>query len=263
METLLYRPLIQDMTWSFSRLKAFEDCPYRWFLKYIRYPEDAGIRMFFSDYGKFIHELLAEFLTGAATQEEIRTRYLTGFSEAVQGRAPNSTVFRNYFRDGLSYLSGLKRPGGKVLSVEDRVEFSFDGIKVLGFIDLVFQGSHGELVVVDHKSRALKPRSKRREPTKTDIELDQYLRQLYLYSIPVSERYGRTPDLLCFNCFRNGTVIVEPYQKQKLEQAKQWALQQKEEIEKEEDFRPDVDYFKCRYLCEMRDRCEYFHLAGR
>ena len=31
-----YRPIIQDMTWSYSRIKSFGDCPYRWFLKYIQ-----------------------------------------------------------------------------------------------------------------------------------------------------------------------------------------------------------------------------------
>lgn len=30
-----YKPIIQDMTWSYSRIKSFNDCPYRWFLKYI------------------------------------------------------------------------------------------------------------------------------------------------------------------------------------------------------------------------------------
>lgn len=31
-----YAPLIDDMVWSYSRIKAFEDCPYRWYLKYIK-----------------------------------------------------------------------------------------------------------------------------------------------------------------------------------------------------------------------------------
>lgn len=31
-----YAPLIDDMVWSYSRIKAFEDCHYRWYLKYIK-----------------------------------------------------------------------------------------------------------------------------------------------------------------------------------------------------------------------------------
>ena len=32
-----YAPLIDDMVWSYSRIKAFVDCPYRFYLKYIRH----------------------------------------------------------------------------------------------------------------------------------------------------------------------------------------------------------------------------------
>ena len=35
MGDICYAPLIDDMTWSYSRVKSFEDCPYKWFLKYI------------------------------------------------------------------------------------------------------------------------------------------------------------------------------------------------------------------------------------
>ena len=44
-----YAPLIDDMVWSYSRIKAFEDCPYRWYLKYIK--KFHGKDMFFSSYG--------------------------------------------------------------------------------------------------------------------------------------------------------------------------------------------------------------------
>lgn len=30
-----YLPLIEDMVWSYSRIESFNDCPYRFFLKYI------------------------------------------------------------------------------------------------------------------------------------------------------------------------------------------------------------------------------------
>ena len=56
-----------------------------------------------------------------------------------------------------------------------------------GVIDLVGRSDTGGLVIVDHKSRALKPRSKRKKPTKTNQELDEYLRQLYLYAVPEGE----------------------------------------------------------------------------
>lgn len=29
------KPIIENMVWSFSRVKAFEFCPYSWYLRYI------------------------------------------------------------------------------------------------------------------------------------------------------------------------------------------------------------------------------------
>ena len=69
MGEISYRPLIEDMTWSFSRIECFNDCPYRWFLKYIkRYKETP---QFYSSYGSFMHKLIEQFYKGELTKEEI------------------------------------------------------------------------------------------------------------------------------------------------------------------------------------------------
>lgn len=103
-----YKPLIQDMTWSYSRIKAFTDCPYRWYLKYIRYPGHHGKPMFFSDYGSFVHELIAAYYSGEKTTEQVHMEYLTKFNDRVLGKAPNSKVFANYFVSGSQYPDVFK-----------------------------------------------------------------------------------------------------------------------------------------------------------
>lgn len=77
MGEISYEPLIRDMTWSYSRIKAFDDCPYRWYLKYIRYPKVRGKDMFFANYGKFVHELLASFYSGEKTAVQVEAEYLS------------------------------------------------------------------------------------------------------------------------------------------------------------------------------------------
>lgn len=49
-----YRPLIEAMTWSYSRLEIFDDCPYRWFLTYIHTPKLKKEDKFYAAYG-FVH----------------------------------------------------------------------------------------------------------------------------------------------------------------------------------------------------------------
>lgn len=258
-----YEPLIRDMVWSHSRIKAFDDCPYRWYLKYVRYPEAEQKEMFFANYGKFVHELLASFYSGEKTLPQIEAEYLKNFRTKVKAYAPNKAIFKNYFIGGLNHIRRLKKPKNKVLSVENKVEFQIDDILLVGYIDRLEEDSDGHIIVVDNKSRTLKPRSNRSKPTKSDEELDQYLRQLYLYSIPVQEQFGRFPDKLCFDCFRNETFIEEPFTEEGYEGTKLWVKDRVKEIMSESEFRPSIEYFKCKHLCEMQDYCDYFKLMKR
>ena len=76
-----YAPLIDDMVWSYSRIKAFEDCPYRWYLKYIK--KFHGKDMFFSSYGTFMHKLIELYHKGEKTPRQIVDMYLQDFKTEV------------------------------------------------------------------------------------------------------------------------------------------------------------------------------------
>lgn len=255
-----YEPVIKDMVWSYSRIKAFEACPYRWYLRYIR--RLHGKEMFFSSYGSFIHKLIELYYTEGRTPEQLCDTYLQGFRTEVVGRAPNQTVFKNYFKSGLEYLKGIQPFPYHMIAVEKRVDFELSGVPFVGYIDFLGE-KDGELYVVDNKSRVLKPRSGRKAPTKSDLELDSYLNQLYLYSAAVEQEYGKLPKALCFNCFRTPLLIEEPFMEQAYADSKRWLSDKVGEIARETDFRPDAEYFKCTHLCEMNEFCEYYRLSQK
>ena len=170
-----YAPLIDDMVWSYSRIKAFEDCPYRWYLKYIK--KFHGKDMFFSSYGTFMHKLIELYHKGEKTPRQIVDMYLQDFKTEVVGRAPNRKVFSSYFTGGLQYLKALQPFPYGMVGVEKKVDFVVNGIPFVGYIDFLGE-KDGDLYVVDNKSRILKPRSSRAKPTKADEELDAYLSTL-------------------------------------------------------------------------------------
>lgn len=250
-----YSYLLDDMTWSYSRLKAFDDCKYRWFLKYIR--QEPSRENFFATFGKFCHELLESYYKGEVSKEDLSTRYLTGFYRSVAvDDVPNQKIFTNYFQSGLAHFSYYQPLPYNVLAVEKKVEFKLYGLPFVGYIDVLGKNNSG-LLIIDHKSRALKPRSTKGRVTKTDVELDEYLRQLYLYSRAILQETTEYPKELIFNCFRTNTIIEEKWKRDRQDDAVEWAIKKIDDIYKEEDFKPDVDFFKCKYLCEMRDSCEY------
>lgn len=256
MSDISYRPLIRGMTWSYSRLKAFESCKHYWFLKYIRGVKELSC--FYTSYGTFIHEILERYYSGKIKASQMLTEFLIHFAERVKGPRPSQTVVSNYISAGRAYFSAFEPFEMTALWVEKKLLFDLDGHAFVGVVDYLGETDSGELCLVDHKSRDLKPRSKRKKPTSKDAELDDMLRQLYLYCIPVKEEFGRFPDYLCFNCFRTGVFIKEPFDEQKFTEAKRWALELIEAIESEEEFEPTESYFFCRWLCGVCDKCEYY-----
>lgn len=257
MSDISYKPLVEDMTFSYSRLKAFQDCPYRWYLQYIRQEEEG--ETFFASFGRFVHELIARKLMGESA-DSLVLDYLTGFRDAVRGPPPSTSVFNSFFRSGLEAVQRPLELDCKILLAEDWMYFHIDEMPFRGIVDVVGQKEDGSLVIVDHKSRNLKPRSGRKTPTKTDEELDEYLRQLYLYAIPLSEIFGSIPDELVFHCYRTGEIIREPFSVSAFEEARQWALDIYHKILEISSFPPDVEYFKCSYLCGQQKNCEYYDM---
>jgi len=248
------------MVWSYSRLSSFSDCPYKWFLTYLYRENGKQLNKksgFFAEYGTFIHSILQMYLSGVLRKEDLSTYYLLNFRKNVKSKAPNVTIYKNYFDQGFQYLDTVVFPTRKILGVEDEVYFEFAGKPFRGFIDVETE-EDGKLIVTDHKSRALKPRSTRSKPTKSDLELDGYLRQLYVYSAAIKQKYGKFPDILEFNCFRPQIMIQEPFKLKRYHQVEDWACSEIETITKNDSWHAAPQYWRCNYLCDVCADCEYF-----
>ena len=245
------------MTWSYSRITCFESCPYKFLLSYIkRVPKQ---RLFFSDYGLFMHKLIEKFLLKEIGTDELTTEYLVNFKQEVLGKAPTQSIFKNYFSQGLRYLNNLQYPDTEPVAIERRVDFFIQDKSFIGVIDRIDKNENG-VSIIDNKSRALKPRSGRSKPTKSDRELDEYLRQLYMYSIPVHDIFGEYPKRLEFNCFRTDELVSEPFSVDALEKTKKWAIDKIDLITNNEDWSPCAEYWKCKHLCDVNHQCCYYQV---
>lgn len=255
MGNISYRPLIENMTWSYSRIECFNICPYRWFLKYIKgYREEP---QFYSSYGSFMHKLIEKFYLGELTKDEMQIKFLNDFTKEVEGIRPSEGIVTKYIQAGNEYLRYFKPFPFNILSVEKKVEFEIEGIPFAGVIDCLGE-KDGELYIIDHKSRDLKLRSNRKKPTRNDNELDKMLRQLYVYSAAIKQEYGRFPKFLCFNCFKTGIFIKEPFSEDAYSEAIKWAKENVEAIKNAEDFPPSKEFFKCSYICGVNKECCYW-----
>ena len=255
MGEIRYKPLIEGMTWSFSRIKAYEDCPYRWYLTYIRKKSEED--MFYASYGSFMHSLLAKFYSGEITRSEMLSSYILDFRNSVKGVRPQPETARKYVEAGAEYIRTFRPLEMEVLGVEKEVRFSIDGIPFIGIVDLVGRAEDG-IVLVDHKSRVVKPAN----PDSLRVTLNDTIRegmmmQLYLYSAAVEQEYGELPHTLALNCFRSGELVEERFSMEKYESTKRWAVQTVREIEETEEFKANPDWYKCRWICGLNSHCVY------
>lgn len=173
MGEISYRPLIEAMTWSYSRLEIFDDCPYRWFLTYIHTPKLKKEDKFYAAYGLFMHDLLEKYYRGENSKEEILIMFLTQFKERTKGTGrPKSATVQKYFQSGIEFIKSLEPMRFKMISVEEKIDFKIGGLNFTGRIDYLGE-EDGDLVIVDNKSRDLKQRSKREKPRGgTDVVMD-------------------------------------------------------------------------------------------
>ena len=258
MGEMIYKPLIDDMVWSYSRVEIFEDCPYRWFLTYIHSPKLEKERKFYAEYGLFMHEILEMFYRGDIDKHQALIKYFTEYKERTDvGGRPNEKTLYKYFQVGKEYIQGLEMLPFEMVDVEKRINFDINGIKFVGVIDYLGKTEDGEFVIVDNKSRDLKPRSKRKTPTAKDKELDIMLRQLYIYAHAVKQVYGVFPKYLCFNCFKNGNFIKEEFDEEAYKEVIDWITCTLKDISEVDDFYPNREFFQCYYLCGMNEHCEY------
>ena len=213
--------------------------------------------MFYSTFGSFVHEIFRKYFNGECSKEDMLTEFISGFSDNVYGYRPQPSTVEKYINSVVNYLENFHGFGLETVGVEKHVVFDLNGIKMQGYIDLIAKDDQDRLYVIDHKSRDLKPRSNRKKPTANDIELDDMLRQLYIYAGAIKEEYGRFPDFLCFNCYRNGEFIITPFDEARYNKVCEEVARDVELIMDEDRFCPSVEYYKCRFLCGFSNDCIY------
>ena len=259
----------KDMVWSFTRLSAFDECPYKFYKTYIEgYKESENA---FAQWGKFMHELLAKNAQGQLNTNKLAGAYKRGYKRAVNLPFPysfgNKELDEQYYNDGVGfwfYYDG--RPSTmEVLGVEQKLEYEIADFKFKGFLDLLLRDKmSGDIYLIDHKSkRGFKSKREKRD----------YARQLYLYSVWVEGQYGTPPKAVVFDMLRLCSTEVIPYDVKARDEAIEWAkdvvdracraigfptkLELSAERRELEQRYAAPDYF-CRHICGQRTRCPAF-----
>lgn len=253
--------IVRGWTWSFSRVNAFSQCLYAAYLKYVLGHD--GLPNAWAQFGTACHETYEKYLKQEISMFEAADYYREAFSKYVTCDFPKNKYVdlgQKAFEQGEEYFNNINFDFDRyeVLGVEEELQFNIGDYKFHGFADAIYRNKEtGEIILDDHKTSSFSY-LKSGEVAKKDKEhFLSFKRQLYLYSIPLIEKYGRV-DKLMWDMIRDNKQIIIPWQKEEFDEARLWALQNIVNLENETLWLPDnSSSFFCSCICDQRAECPY------
>jgi len=252
--------LSENHVYSFSQLQSFSECPYAFYLQKIERNPDMANNAFASQ-GTLIHDLLDQWAKGELTKDQLPSEYERRYPLEVVESWPRMLAAKGYaekaFNIGLDYFREFDEfKGFKIIATEERFKIDLCGRPFVGIIDMVVEEEDsGKLIVVDHKSKSIAAFKKAE---------DEMYRQQYLYSKYIFEKYGKYPDQLMFNLFKEkGLKPCRDFNESEYTSTLSWAETQMQKME-EYDFvdwlttkeaEPGKPDFFCTELCSCRKIC--------
>jgi len=239
---------------SHSSIKLYEDCPKKWYFKYIeKLPEKE--KPFFS-FGKSLHSAL-EFLYKdqgllfPSLEELLKTYEQVWLTKGYE--SPESE--ENYKAEGRQILTEYYEKNKAVfrrpLAVEHQFNLEVSGIKVIGFIDRIDKVAGDRLSIVDYKTG--------KEITRKRAATDP---QLTMYQMACEQDFGLKADSLIFYHLNSQTPVTSgPHSEEQVRSLRENIVRVGTAIQKAiaaddngRDFKPDPGEPKCNW-CDFRPHC--------
>lgn len=240
--------------WSFSKLASFLQCPYSFYLSYVKNDNPDEMDNYFSQYGTFAHKLLEMWAKDELPAFCLAEEWREGYDEAVTMPPPPfpKGMAEKYYIAAEQYFDAFDGFGDdwEVVSAEKKFVLRLGKYDVSGIADLVLRNKNtGELWVVDHKSKSMNSLRK---------ELNLYRKQLYLYAMWCKEEFGAYPVKISFNMFKEGCFVDEEFSLDALDETKKWFLDtihQIEDIDALECWETKVNSYFCGNICSLALEC--------
>lgn len=248
----MYIDILDNMNWSFSRLNSFYSCKRNWYYNYIMKKESSD--NFFSQYGTFAHKIFEYYNKGKIELFEMSKYYSDNFNNEITMDAPPNKFVdlkESYFKKGYNYFVNFNGYCDEFVGSEVPFDINIKAYnkerRFIGYIDRISKDENG-YIITDYKSKG---------KFKSQEELKEYTRQLYIYAIALKEMYNEYPYKLVFEQFKEGITIEQPFVVDNLKETKKWISSTIKSIYAEKDFPKKENDFFCQYLCGIGiDNCE-------
>jgi len=249
--------------YSHSRLSTFEQCPFKFRLRYLEKIEPPIETTIEAHLGSAIHstlEWLYEQIINKhiPTIDELITTYAVKWQDSYTEDiliVKKQLTQKDYFNKGVQFLIGYYTKhhpfDDNTLEVEKRILINLDekgNYQLQGFIDrLTYNLKTKEYEIHDYKTA-------NNLPYKEKIEND---RQLALYSIAIKDTFGYDKEVcLIWHYLAHNQKICSRRTNEQLTQLKQKTLELIKQIEATQEFATSKSIL-CNW-CEYKDYCPEF-----
>jgi putative RecB family exonuclease len=250
--------------YSHSRLSTFEQCPFKFKLRYIDKIKPAIEKTIEAHLGSAVHATLEWLYNQILSIKHIPTidEVITDYAIRWQDSYNNDTLIvkkhltqKDYFNKGVQFLMDYYTKHypfkDNTVEVEKKIIINLDKegkYQVQGFIDrLVFNLETKEYEIHDYKTA-------NNLPLKEKVEND---RQLALYSIAIKENYGNDKNVcLVWHYLAHNQKICSSRTNEQLEELKRDTIKLIDKIEATKNF-PTNKSILCDW-CEYKDYCPEF-----
>lgn len=258
-----YKDKIDGMRWSYSRVTCYDHCPYAFYLKYIIDNDDEYLAEgnYYAEVGGYVHSILEKIFNGELNIEDASNYYIEHFDDNVFYETYQSAMDKT-FEACADYFASVDFDWLKdyeILGVEKEVMIDIDDYNFIGYIDLLLRHKETkEIYILDHKSSAYPFKKDGKSILKkSEEDFAKYKRQMYLYCKAVFDEYGEYPKWILWNHFKDQKIAKIPFVKDEYDESISWFIDVIHEIEQDEDFDANVEFFYCKQLCEFRSTCDY------
>jgi len=252
--------IITPTSFSYSQLKAYETCPYQYYLSFILKIPIAGKAVF--SYGKTMHSALQKFFSFIKNNKqenlfnntENKTKKIPGLDELlkiyqeswINDWYESKEQKEKYIKQGKKSLKNLyeqiKENPPQVLELEKSFNFKIKDCTIKGQIDRVDQ-INNKIEIIDYKTGAPK--------TDKAIEKDQLL----IYQMACEETFNWNIEKLTFYYLDNNSSVSFLGTDKEIGKQKEKILNLISEI-KSANFNAIPNKFKCKY-CDFKSICRF------
>jgi hypothetical protein len=247
----------KNMTYSYSRLSAYNTCPLSFKFTYI--DKENRLPNAFGEYGILSHDCIERFFKNEIGQKNLANYYNENFDFYVLSDFPPFPrgMRESYRSDGQTFFENIDFDISlyEILFIEKYFNYEYKDIKIVVRPDILLKEKNsGKIILLDLKTSKLYNNSKDKD------KLENYLKQMYLYAYIVWLSEGIAIDEIWIWFIRNNIFKKYNFNQEKAFETMDWVSETFTKIQLDTTWKPNLSksnkYF-CNWICSNRETCPF------